>query len=183
MPRHWGRQLVIAAFTAAVLLAVALLGQVPFGAASGRATLRLALRTAQGKVEICRDLTPSELEALPAHMRQPRVCDETAPPYRLRVALDGVTVLDEEFEPGGMRGDRPLIVDRRIAHTPGSVQLQIEFEPVLDAASGRALADAQTALPGYRLDRRIELSADRITLVLLDEAHGSLEIYRDPEAS
>lgn len=183
MARFPTRHLLRAALTAAVLAAVVLLGQVPFGEATGRATLRLALRTAQGKVEVCRDLSAAELEALPAHMRQPRVCDEVAPPYRLRVAIDGAAALDEEFEPGGLRGDRPLIVDRSLRHPPGEVRLEIELAPVIDTATRTALAGAAAELPGYRLDRRVELPPDRVTLVLLAEASEDLRIYRDSAAS
>ena len=183
MPGSWSRQLLAAAFTAAVLLVVVLLGQVPFGRPSDRATLRLALRTVQGKIEVCRDRTPEELAALPAHMRQPRSCDEVAPPYRLRVAIGLRTVLDEQFEPGGLRGDRPIIVDRRLVHSPGKARVQIAFEPVLDEAARRSLAQSGSELPGYALDRQIELLGDRIILVQLDEAAGRLEIYDEPAAT
>ena len=103
-----------------------------------------------------------------------------APPYRLRVALDQRRVLEEEFEPGGLRGDRPLIVDRRLAHPAGAARLEIDFEPVLDAAAAADLATSGADLPSYHLDRRIRLPAERITLVQLDEATGRLEVFRDP---
>jgi len=180
MLRVWLRHLLLAGFTAALLLVVVLLGQVPFGDASDRAILRLALRAVQGKTEVCRDLTSAELDELPAHMRQPRLCDEVAPPYRLRVRIDMRKVLEEEFEPGGLRGDRPLIVDRSVMHPPGAARVQIELEPVLDDDVRRALAESGTGLPSYGFDRRIDLTADRITLVLLDEANGRLEVYGDP---
>lgn len=182
MARLLLRHLRIAAVTAVLLLAIAWLGQVPFGRATGRATVRLALRTATSKVEVCRDLSAAELEALPAHMRQPRECRQMAPPYRLRVALDQRRVLEEQFRPGGLRGDRPLIVDRWLVHPPGAVRLQVDFEPVLDAAAGAELIASGAALPSYRLDRRIRLAAERITLVQLDEATGRLEIFDDPGA-
>lgn len=183
MPSSWFRHLLAAALTAAVLLVVVLLGQVPFGRPSDRATLRLALRTVQGKIEVCRDRTPEELAALPAHMRQPRSCDEVAPPYRLRVAIGLRTVLDEQFEPGGLRGDRPIIVDRRVVHSPGKARVQIDFEPVLDESARLSLAQSGSELPSYALDRQIELLGDRILLVQLDEAAGRLEIYDEPAAT
>lgn len=176
----WTRHLVIAVFTAIVLAAVAVLGQVPFGRQSGKAVLRLSLRTVQARTEICRDLSAAELEALPQHMRQPRMCSEVAPPYRLRVAIDMRPVIDELIEPGGLRGDRPLIVDRQVSHRAGKVRLQVKFEPLLEATPGEPVTDAADQLPSYALDRRIDLAAHRVTLVLLDDATGRLEIYGDP---
>jgi hypothetical protein len=180
--RRWLTHLATAVFTAALLLVVALLGQVPLGRASDQSTLRLALRAVQGKAEVCRDRTSSELEALPAHMRQPTVCDEVAPAYRLRVRIDLRTRLDEEFEPGGLRGDRPLIVDRRILHSAGTARVQVELRPVLDEATRQSLQEAGSLPPEYSFDRRIHLPADRVTLLLLDETEGRLVLYNETVA-
>lgn len=180
---RWLRRGAAAAFSAALLLGVAWLGQLPFGRTTGVATLRLALRATQGRAEICRDLSAAELAELPAHMRRPRVCEELAPPYRLRVAAGAQPLLEEQFRPGGLRGDRPLIVDRQLRLAAGTTELRIELEPILDPAARRALTGAAIELPGYRLERRVDLPPDRITLVLLDEATGRLRIYDDPAAA
>jgi hypothetical protein len=155
----------MALFTLALLLAVAALGQIPFGSSRGEAVLRVSLRAVNAKAEICRDRTEAELEALPAHMRQPRVCDEVAPPYRLEVEVDGTRVIDALVEPGGLRGDRPLIVDRQVPLQSGTVSLSVDFSPLLDEADRRALDEAAVELPGYSLEREVELRPDRITLV------------------
>lgn len=174
---NWTRQLAIAAFTAILLSAVVLLGQIPYGAAGGEAVLRLALRAAHGKAEICRERSAEELEALPQHMRQPRLCEEVAPPYRLSVQVDGKDVLDEKIAPGGFRGDRPLVVDRQVEVAPGTVRLEIDFAPATDLRLDEALAQSGLELPSYTLDRETELVSDRITLVTLDDATGTLEIH------
>lgn len=175
----WFRHFIIAALTAVVLAAVVVLGQVPLGTGSGQATIRLAVRTVLSNAKICTDRTAEELEALPQHMRQARICDDVAPPYRLQIAIDGRDVFDERFAPGGLRGDRPLTVDRRVELPPGSVQMSIRFSPVVDVLLEEALARASTSLPSYRLDETVELIADRILLVMLNDASGTLEIYDD----
>ena len=157
-------------FTALLFGAVAVLGQIPFGEVPEDAYLRLSLRTTDARIEICRDRTVEELDALPAHMRQPRTCDRHAIPYRLRVRLDGETVLDEILEPRGARSDRPLVFDRQLAVAPGPVTLAVSFVPDESAADGAgaelaaALADARR----HQLERPVNLEAGRITLVRLD---------------
>lgn len=167
----------IAAFTAVVLAAVVVLGQVPLGSGSGQATLRLAIRTVLSNAEICKDRTAEELEALPQHMRQARICEQVAPPYRLQVWIDGLEVLDERFEPGGLRGDRPLTVDRQIGLPPSSAQMIVRFSPVVDVLLEEALGRASATLPSYLLEQDVELIGDRILLVMLNDAAGTLEIY------
>lgn len=178
-PASWARQLIMVVFTAVVLLAVVVLGQVPLGSGSGQAKLRLALRTVQSKAEICVDRTEEELAALPQHMRQARICEETAPPYRLQVTVGESEVVDEIFEPGGLRGDRPLIVDRLIELPPSPTRLTVRFSPVVDFRLEDALAAASVTLPSYLLEENVELVSDRILLVTLNDAKGSLEIYGD----
>jgi len=173
----WVRQIAIAVFTAALLAAVVVLGQIPLGKAGGDAILRLALRATHGKAEVCRDRTAKELEAMPQHMRLARQCDEVAPPYRLEVKLDDATVLDELIAPGGMRGDRPLIVDRQVPVPRGRVRLDVRFAPKTDVRLDEALARAGLELPSYALSEEVDFAADRITLVMLDDASGRLEIY------
>ncbi len=161
--------LIAAAWTAVLLAAVVVLGQIPMGKPSGEAVLRLALRTVQAKIEVCRQLSAEEIAALPQHMRREETCEQVSPPYRLLVAIDGETVIDERFEAGGMRRDRPLIVDRQIRWRPGPAAADITFRPELESAEA-------AELPSYRLARSLELTADRITLVTLDEANRSFTV-------
>ncbi len=157
-------------FTALLFAAVAVLGQIPFGEIPEEAYLRLSLRTTEARVEVCRDRTPEELAALPAHMRQPRACDRHAIPYRLHVRLDGETLLDQLLEPRGARSDRPLVFDRQIAVTPGSSTLAVSFAPAEVAADGAGteLAAALAGVKGHQLEQSVQLKAGRILLVRLD---------------
>ncbi len=164
--RNLGRLL----FTALLFVIIAALGQIPFGQVPEEAYLRLALRTTEARVEICRDRTPEELEALPAHMRQPRVCDRHAIPYRLHVQLDGDTVLDRILEPRGARSDRPLVFDHQLAVDPGAATLAVSFAPDASASDGAAgdFAEALARTKRHQLEQPVELEAGRITLVRLD---------------
>ncbi len=168
---NWSfRNLGRAAFTALLFVIIAALGQIPFGEVPPEAYLRLALRTTKARVEICRDRTPAELEALAAHMRRPRVCDWHAIPHRLHVRLDGETVLDRILEPRGARNDRPLVFDRQIPVEPGSAILAISFAPAESAADGASaeLAEALARAERHELEQPVRLEAGRIVLVRLD---------------
>ncbi len=164
--RHLGRL----GFTALLFVAIAALGQIPFGEVPKQAYLRLALRTTEAQIEICRDRTPEELEALPAHMRQPRACDRHAIPHRLHVSLDGETVLDQILEPRGARSDRPLVFDHQIAVEPGAATLAVSFAPAASAADGASveLAEALARAERHELEQPVQLEAGRIILVRLD---------------
>lgn len=174
---RWGRQAAMAGFSAAIFAGVAWLGQIPLGEAGGDAVIRLSLRATRARAEICRDRTAAELEALPQHMRQAEVCEEIAPAYRLELDIGGERVLEERVEPGGLRGDRPLIVDRQVAVEPGLRSVAVAFTPLLEPDPGQALAQASAELPSYRLRRELALQPDRITLITLDDASGELTIF------
>lgn len=168
--------LVRAGFTLACLGLVAALGQIPVGGVSETSRLRLALRTVQAKVRTCRDRTPEELSALPRHMRTPTVCADLAPLYRLRVSIDGRLALDIEVAPGGLRGDRPLIVDRLLDVPPGEARVGIDFAPT--GVEGLSPAD-RAVLPRYELDETLAFQPGRIALVTIDDQAGELTLYSD----
>jgi hypothetical protein len=170
------RQVLRAGFSLLLVGVVVALGQIPMGRPSDQAVLRLALRSVGGRVEICGDRTPEELAALPQHMRQPRVCDQYSPSYRLSVELNGEALVDEAVDPGGVRGDRPIIIDRQIVVPPGRSRLAVDFEPLIEEESDE-LRLAAAELPSYRLETKVDLEADRIVLVTLDETRGELVVF------
>jgi len=174
--RTTGRRLLAGLFTMVLLAVVAWLGQIPFGEASPDSALRLSLRTVQGQIEICRERSPAELDALPQHMRTATVCDDHTPQYRLQVELDGRNVVDQAVIPGGLRGDRPLIVDRRLTVEPGAATLVVRFTAQSDASLAVEQQQALERLPSYVLHREVTFEAGRITLVTLDDADGELQL-------
>lgn len=163
------RAILAGALTLLVMASVVALGQIPWGSPTGSAVLRLALRTTRGQVEVCRQRTAEELEALPVHMRQPEVCERHPVPYHLIVALDGRTLIEETVGSGGLRGDRAHSVDREVDAPPGRARLEVRFSPVLESGAAAQVRGAFGELSDYRLERRVSLRADRVTLVFLDE--------------
>ncbi len=153
----------------ALMAALSTLAHLPVGAPPEGAALRLALRTAAARVEICRDRTADELAALPAHMRQARVCEETAIDYRLRVAIDGDVVLDRRVTHRGVRRTRPLVVDVDLPVAPGGRLLEVEFLPVDPPA------DAAGSLPAATFAESVDFAPGRIRLLAL-EADGRLRL-------
>ncbi|MBZ0102439.1 MAG: hypothetical protein K8I65_09795 [Thermoanaerobaculia bacterium] len=152
-----------------LMAAVSTLAHLPVGAPPEEAALRLALRTGAARVEICRDRTAAELAALPAHMRQVRVCDETAIDYRLRVAIDGAVRLDRRVTHRGVRRTRPLVVDVDLPVAPGVRRLEVEFLPVDPPV------DAAESLPAATFAESVDFAPGRILLLAL-EADGGLRL-------
>lgn len=156
---------------------VIVLGQVPMGQPTGRAVVRLALRSTQAKSEVCRDRTAEELEALPIHMREPRVCDVYAPAFRLSMTVDGERLIDRLVEPGGLKGDRPLILTEEVSLPPGEVRLAVNWVPDVEEPPPVLFRKALADLPRFELEEDVELVADRVTLIELDDASDTLRIY------
>lgn len=156
--------------------AVARIARWPVGRVAQSSELRLALRSASARVEICRDRTPEELAALAAHLRSLRICTETPVDYRLRVSIDGRSRLDRVVRHRGVRRTRPLAVDEAIAVEPGSFGVEIRFDPEV-ATPVESLPD----LAALRLSTRIEFRAGRARLVRIAE-HGDLELVAAPDS-
>jgi len=153
----------------ALMAVIATLAHLPVGAPPEGAALRLALRTAAARVEVCRDRSAQELAALPAHMRQVRVCEETAVDYRLRVAIDGAVRLDRRVTHRGVRRTRPLVVDVDLPVAPGERLLEVEFLPVDPPA------EAVASLPAATFAARVDFAPGRIQLLAL-AADGRLQL-------
>ena len=163
---HLALQLVVAL---GILLGVEALAHLPLGRPAEGAAVRLAVRTAAGKIEICRDASPAELAQLPIHMRQPRLCEEQPVAYRLTLTVDGQEARAVRAERRGMRGDRPLVIDELVAIPAGQHNLFVSLEP--DVPPGTAAVIA-AGLPRGELRQAIELPAGRIALVTWDGAAG-----------
>jgi len=150
------------AVAVAAMAGIGAIAHLPLGAEPQEGALRIALRTSLGQVEVCRDRTAVELEALPVHMRQPRVCEVRTVDYRLRVAIDGQTRVDRTVRHHGVRHNRPLVVDELLRVTPGAHQVDVRFEPVGDAG-----ADAGE-LPRAIRGEDVAFAPGRIRLLTLD---------------
>ncbi len=96
--------------------------------ARGAALLRLSWRVRSVRVRECHRLTPGELAALPAHMREPEVCEGRLAPYRLRLTVDGRIVESSLIAGSGARQDRPLYVYRDLPLAPGRHAVRVDFQ-------------------------------------------------------
>jgi hypothetical protein len=151
---------------------VGALAHLPLGEPPAGAVLRVALRTPHARIEICRDRTPEELAALPVHMRQPRRCETTAIDYRLRVTVDGRTVVDRLLAHRGVRRNRPLVADETLPLAPGPHRIVAEFAP----ASETAAEPGTPPLPAATFAGEVELVRGRVRLLALAEDGASFRL-------
>lgn len=89
--------------------------------------IRLSFKHAgQFKVE-CRQRSAEELAKLPAQLRVAADCPRERSPVRVRVELDGRTLVDESFPASGLHHDGPASGYRRIPVAAGEHRLKVAF--------------------------------------------------------
>jgi hypothetical protein len=115
-------------------------------------------------MEECRQLSEEELANLPIHMRNPEACIGRIAPYHLQVGLDGALIMQDTVYPAGARGDRPIFVFRDFPVEPGTLRVQVRFDPLLHPGT----AAGPGAIPLF-LDTEAIAEVGRILLVTLDE--------------
>ena len=130
---------------------------------SDQAILRLAWSARPERIENCRQQSDEELARLPAHMRQPVVCEGVSAQYRLTVRREGRVVAHRIVRGGGLRQDRRIYVFHELPLDPGSSSIEVRFDRI-DSDSGRVTRSEERneAHEGTedRHDRR-ERGADR----------------------
>jgi len=143
---------------------------------SDRAVVRLAWRSAVERALECREPSAAEQAALPAHMRQPRICEGRPLPLRLTVRIDGAELSDELLHAAGAQGDRPITVFRDYRVTPGAHRVEISF--AVEGTTGGGPAGQ----PALHLDEAVELLPRQILLVTRagDDVGGNLQIAAPP---
>jgi hypothetical protein len=150
---------------ALLLAAIAWAGDFPVGAEADHAALRLSWR-ARARVQECRDRTAEELAKLPAHLRQPRECQDIPIDYHLELSIDGTTVLDEVLRHHGVRSSRPLFVDRTLKIAPGRRHVVVSWQPQRNPTVTWPNDSAGTLVP-HRLELELELEPGTIDLITL----------------
>jgi hypothetical protein len=91
------------------------------------AQLRLSWRIRGERIESCRDRTQQELDALPVHMRTPRLCQTRALPYLLVLSIDHGIPDTTMLHPAGARHDRPIYVFRDTVLAAGRHHVRVSF--------------------------------------------------------
>jgi hypothetical protein len=99
---------------------------------SSQGVLRLAWSARPERVEVCREQSADELAKLPAHMRQPLVCEGTTARYRLTVRHEGNLVADRILHGGGVRHDRRLYVFHELPLDPGQSSIEVRLDRIDD---------------------------------------------------
>lgn len=109
-----------------VAAAIAAASRVPFTPdASADAMLRLSWTARPERIEDCRTVGAEELAELPAHMRQPVVCEGVTARYRVDVLRNGRLLATDELRGGGLRSDRQLYHHRELRVPSGPATFEI----------------------------------------------------------
>jgi hypothetical protein len=112
---------------------------------SDHAVLRLAWSARPERIENCRQQSGEELARLPAHMRQPIVCEGATAEYRLSVFYGGQVVAEWPVRGGGLRQDRSLYVFHEVPLDPGDAAIDVRFDRV-GPDPPRSAAESRTVL-------------------------------------
>jgi hypothetical protein len=153
----------------ATVLVIAVLSRLPWSAPdSGRAVLRLSWRATGERVEECRSATAEELQRLPAHMRQERICEGRVAPFHLVVRVDGRTRLADTVRAGGARADRPIYVFRELTLDPGAHEVIVEFSMARPAGATSPDTSGRSFPPALALRTHVVSAPGEIVLVTYD---------------
>ncbi|HEX6066189.1 MAG TPA: hypothetical protein VFZ04_18285 [Longimicrobiales bacterium] len=159
-----GRAILMVLVSAAFLLLIGWGSRIRLGESDvEQGLLRLSWRVRPERIESCRDRTQAELDALPVHMRTPRVCEARSTPYRLIVEIDDGRPDTTIMVGAGARQDRPIYVLRDSLLATGEHEVEVVFE--------REDSLRTTAL---RFEEDVRFSAGQIVLITLSEDGKSL---------
>jgi len=98
----------------------------------GASQLVVSLKHPGAVSENCRELSEEELAALPVHMRKKTVCERMRAHVRLRVAVDGATVVDTSVVPSGLWEDGNSVTVERIPVEPGEHRVSVAIGETID---------------------------------------------------
>jgi hypothetical protein len=123
------------------------------------ARLRLSWSARPERIEVCRQVSDSELAQREEHMRQRVECTGTFASYALTVDVDGRSVGETVIRGAGLRHDRPLYLLRDYSVPAGQHRVQVRVvrreQTDNDAAAFAAavVPDADTGLYAGRAQR------------------------------
>ena len=186
------RGIVMALVSAGLLVGTAALSWYPYEAEPRPdAVVRFSWRTRGEVIENCRRPGEAELEQMPAHLRQEVICQQgTVAPYRLRIGVGGMTLLDSLAPGSGGRSDRPMYLLREVPVAAGSHRVVVELrrddrpdgtddstQVEAEGGSRRARSLRQRAIPRrMTLDTIVTLGAREVVLVTYDSEKRRLVV-------
>lgn len=139
--------------------------------------LRLTWSARPERIETCREQSPAEQAQLPAHMRQPRVCEGTSASYRLEVVYNGSVIDSRILRGGGLRRDRRMYVLRDLPVPSGPADLAVRVNRIEDPSpeSDAAPPGSAAFVPAQPLLRaRLHVAPREVVLVTYDEERRAL---------
>jgi hypothetical protein len=161
---------------------------------SERAVLRLAWSARPDRIENCRQQSSEQLARLPAHMRQPFVCEGATAEYRLTVTSGSQVVADALVRAGGLRQDRSLYVFHEVPLDPGEAAVDVRFDrlgsdaPAGTAADSRTMAESgsggqrrprsETVPPHLSFRQRLQVRPREVILVTYSQERHALVAVR-----
>lgn len=176
----WGPRLAGVGIGATVIAGLVWASNAPMrtkGSSASDAVLRLAWSARPERVETCREQSAEELANLPAHMRQPLVCEGTTASYRLEVRYNDAVIAEQIVRGGGLRRDRRLYVFQELAVPSGDADVSVRFDRIEspDGTSRTVQGQAQPAVPPQlSLSGRMRFSPRRVVLVTYDPDRRAL---------
>jgi hypothetical protein len=160
-----GRLLGFALLLCAVSWALGAFAAFPWAASDpGAAMIRIAFKHVAAFEHAGPARTPEEIEKLPRHMRP--TSPERARTGRrvdtvLRVELDGRTLLERRYSPGGLRRDGPTFAYEELAVRPGRYRLRVTLaDETGEAAAPRRWQLAEEVAVARGQAMLIEFSED-----------------------
>ncbi len=131
----------------------------------GESLIKLTFKHPGLTSEDCRERTPEELAALPAHMRKAKDCKRTRPPVRVEFSLDGRVLLARTFPATGIMKDGPSYAYETFPVPPGSHKIVVNMR---DSIRKEGF--------DYHFERDLTLAPGAVAVIDFDNARQSFVV-------
>jgi coenzyme F420-reducing hydrogenase delta subunit/NAD-dependent dihydropyrimidine dehydrogenase PreA subunit len=131
VPVRWFFYLRSAAFSVLSMAFLAYFSAVVMGPTPEGGLLRLSFVSPKASKEHCRQLTEAEKKAQPSHMQKKEICERVDSGYRVIVEVEGVRKVEQDFVHGGLRADRPVMVNSELPLSSGSQSVTIHLQQIV----------------------------------------------------
>jgi len=168
-------QFTIQALTALGFIALtAALGQGPAFAPvpEGHGELKISVAHLAARLQPCRQLSEEERQALPPTRRVSEVCERGRAPTRIRLTLNGDTLIDQRIAPAGMHGDGRAYFLEFLPLPAGRHELELNLHDS---------PDDQDDASGYTLRERFILELAPGESALLAIGDGTISLRQTSE--